>query len=137
MMLGRRLPSRSPRALGLRKVTVLVPEGCVASIQQVASELSAWRELGQARGTPQWRTVSLSAQLMIDHDCLARCSIRDTGAARADRFLWSVTLLGQLDPIAAGRAGEIAEARALAEQALGVYVAEWRDMSGAEDAGNV
>jgi hypothetical protein len=39
---------------------------------------------------------------------------------------------GQPDPVAAGRAGELAEARALAEMALGALLAEWREPSAAK-----
>jgi len=44
------------------------------------------------------------------------------GLARPRSFQWSVTILGWPRPIAAGRTTDLAEARLLAETALGVYV---------------
>jgi hypothetical protein len=61
---------------------------------------------------------------MVDPECRARAP---SGAAR---FHWSFTVLGQPDPVTTG-AGELAEARALAEMALGVYAAGWRAPSAA------
>ena len=54
----------------------------------------------------------------------ASCAIRDTGAAPpgSDRYHWAVTLLGEPDPVAAGRAGELAEARVLAQEALAAAI---------------
>jgi hypothetical protein len=49
---------------------------------------------------------------MLDPECRARCAVRGTRAARAERFDWSVTVRGA-HPVAAGRAGELAEPRAL------------------------
>jgi hypothetical protein len=60
---------------------------------------------------------------MISPDCRARCIVRDTRAAGEDRFRWTVTLLGQLDPVAEGRAKKRAEARSLAEAAVAAYFA--------------
>jgi hypothetical protein len=123
-------PSRSPRAQGLRKVTVLVPEDCVEGIRQLAQELRA-RHRGEPAETPQeWRALSPSAELMVDPDRRARCSVRDTRAAGSDRFLWGVTHLGRFRTIATGRAGDLAEARQLAEAALRAYAEKWRKRSG-------
>jgi hypothetical protein len=66
----------------------------------------------------EWRKLSRSAKLIVDPERGARCAIRDTGAAGADRYDWPVTLFGEPDPVAAGLAGELAEARTLAEEAL-------------------
>jgi hypothetical protein len=58
---------------------------------------------------------------MISPDCSARCVVRDTSAAGGDRFRWTVAVLGQLDPVAEGRAENREEARSLAEAALRTY----------------
>ena len=67
--------------------------------------------------SPLWRKISPSTELMV-----ARCTVRDTRAPGPDRFQWSVTILGWPRPIAAGRTTDLAEARLLAETALGAYV---------------
>jgi hypothetical protein len=122
--------SRSPRAQRLRKVTVLVPEDCVESIRQFAQELRT-RHRGEPAETPlEWQALTPSAELMVDPERRARCSVRDTRAARSDRFLWGVTHLGRFRTIASGRAGDLAEARQLAEAALRTYAEEWRERSG-------
>jgi hypothetical protein len=117
------LPSRSLRAQGLCKVTVLVPEGCAEGIRQFAQELRNRQRNGPVHETLQWRSLSPSAELMISPDCRARCIVRDTRAAGADRFRWTVTLLGQLDPVAEGRTANRAEARSLAEGVVAAYSA--------------
>ena len=53
---------------------------------------------------------------------IARCIVRDTRAPGPDRFRWAVTIPGWPRPIAAVRATDPAEARLLAETALGAYV---------------
>ena len=109
---------------------VLVPEDCVEGIRQFAQELRA-RHRGEPAETPQeWRALSPSAELMVDPDRRARCSVRDTRAAGSDRFLWGVTHLGRFRTIATGRAGDLAEARQLAEAALRAYAEKWRKRSG-------
>jgi hypothetical protein len=128
-MRARRPPSRSLQAHGLRKVTVLVPEECAEALQQFARELCDARQAGPAYLTPQWRTLSPSAELMVVPEYRARCAVRDTGANGGKRFHWTVTILGRSLPVALGRAGELAEARALAEMALGTYAAECRGVS--------
>jgi len=40
---------------------------------------------------------------MVDPGCGARCAIRDTGAAGADRYYWTIAAVGEFDPVAAGR----------------------------------
>jgi hypothetical protein len=105
-----RRPSRSLRAQGLCKVTVLVPEGCAEGIRQFAQELRDRQPIGPVPEMPKWRAISPSAELMVSPDCSARCSVRDTRAPGADRFRWTVAVLGQLDPIAEGRAENRVEA---------------------------
>jgi hypothetical protein len=58
---------------------------------------------------------------MVSPDCSARCVVRDTKAPGADRFRWTVAVLGQLDPIAEGRTENRAEVRSLAEAAVAAY----------------
>jgi hypothetical protein len=58
---------------------------------------------------------------MISQDCSARCVVHDTTAAGQDRFRWTVAMLGQLDPIAEGRAENRLGARLLAEAAVAAY----------------
>jgi hypothetical protein len=77
----------------------------------------------------KWKTLSPSAHLLVDPEFGARGVIRDTRASGASRFLWCVVASGQLDPIAAGRTGEIAQARAVAEAALSAYAADLRGLS--------
>jgi hypothetical protein len=50
-----------------------------------------------------------------------RCAIRDTGATGSGRYHWTVTVFGDTDPVASGRAGQPAEARSRAEGALLAY----------------
>ena len=113
--------SRSPRARGLRKVTVLVPESSVEGLRQFARDLCKRREAGPSYVAREWRKLSPSAELMVDPDSGVRCAIRDTGAAGADRYHWTVALFGEPDPVAAGRTGELGEARSRAEGSLLAY----------------
>jgi len=55
---------------------------------------------------------------MVDPGCGARCAIRDTGATGSDRYRWTVTVFGETGPVAAGRTGELGQARSQAETAL-------------------
>jgi hypothetical protein len=126
----RRQPrARSLAARGLCKVTVIVPEDCAAGLRQFAGELCARRQNGTGAMTPQWRTLSASAELMVNPECGARCAIRCTGAAGEDCYHWTVTLLGEDLPLATGRIGELGEARTAAEAALAAMTdsrnAEW------------
>ena len=131
-MRERRSPSRSRQTHGLRKVTVFVPENSAEGIRQFARELCARHQAGPASEAPEWRVVSPSAALMVSPECRARCAIRDTGASGRKRFHWAVTVLGQSRPIAAGRTGELAEARSLAEVALRDYTADRRELFGGQ-----
>jgi len=128
-----RRPSRSLRAQGLCKVTVLVPEGCAEGIRHFAQELRDRQPIGPVPETPKWRAISPSAELMVSPDCSARGSVRDTRAPGADRFRWTVAVLGQLDPIAEGRAENRVEARSLAEAAVAAYFAVPSDSGSARD----
>ena len=76
-----------------------------------------------------WRRLSPSAELFVDPESGARCAIRDTGAPGARRYYWTVTVFGE-HQVAAGRTGELAEARSQAEAALAVYMVDWREPSG-------
>jgi hypothetical protein len=127
-------PSRPLRARGLRKVTVLVPEDCAEGIRQFAQELRAGYRAEPAYTPPKWRSLSPSAELMVSPDRSARCAVRDTRAPGADRFRWTVAVLGQLDPIAEGRTENRAEARSLAETAIAVYFADRVEPSGGGSA---
>ena len=121
-----RSPSRSLSAQELCKVTVLVPKDCAERIRPFAHELRA-RQHAEPLPTPlEWQTVSPSAELVVSRDCSARCVVRDTGAAGEDRFRWTVALLGQLNPIAEGRAENRVEARQLAEAALYTHTTDGR-----------
>jgi hypothetical protein len=75
-------------------------------------------DAGTSHVAGQWRKLSPSAELMVDPRRGARCSIRDTGAPGEGRYHWTVTVFGEPDPVAAGRTGELAEARSRAEAAL-------------------
>jgi hypothetical protein len=127
-MRERRSPSQSPQAHGLSKVTLLVPENCAEGLRQFARELCARHRAGPAPLAPEWRTVAPSAELMVDPECRARCAIRDTGASGGKRFHWTVTVLGHSRPVAAGRTGELTEARWQAEAALAAYMAARGEM---------
>jgi len=112
-------------AQGLCEVTVLVPKDCVERIRQFAQELRARPPAEPLPTRLEWQTVSPSAELVVTRDCSARCVVRDTRAAGVDRFLWTVVVLGKLDPVAEGRAKDRAEARLQAEAAVAAYFAGW------------
>jgi hypothetical protein len=67
-----------------------------------------------------WRRLSPSAELMIDAESGARCAIRDSRRSGAERYLWTLTVFGY-HQWAAGRTGDLAEARSRAEAALASY----------------
>jgi hypothetical protein len=81
-----------------------------------------------------WRGLSPSAELFVDPDSGARCVIRDTGAARMQRYLWTVMVFGDYQ-LAEGRTGKLVEARLQAEAALAAYTTAWHESPG-HDAGN-
>jgi hypothetical protein len=117
--------SRPQRAQRLCKVTILVPEYCAEGIRQFAHELRAQHQAEPAPTRFEWRALSPSAELMVSPERSVRCAVRDTRAPGPDRFCWTVAILGQLDPVAKGRAKSRAEARLLAEAALAAYFADW------------
>jgi hypothetical protein len=84
--------------------------------------------------TPQRRTSSAIAELMVDPECGARCAIRNTRVAGEDCYHWTVTPLGEDLPLAAACTGELAEARTPAEAAL-AGVTDWRGLPG-DGSGN-
>jgi hypothetical protein len=131
-----RLSFRSLRAQGLCQVTVLVPEDCAERIRQFAHELRGRQHAEPLLMRLEWQTVSPSAEVMVSPDCSARCVVRDTRAPGADRFRWTVVVLGQLDPVAEERAEDRAEARLLAEAAVAAPFANRRELSAARDNGN-
>src|SRR5271166_1612526 len=100
----RRPSSRSLQVQGLCKVTVLLPASCAEGIRQFAEELRARHQAEPTPTQPEWRALSPSAELMVSPECHARCAVRDTRAPGADRFHWTIAVLGQLDLVAEGRA---------------------------------
>jgi hypothetical protein len=122
--------SQPLRAQELCEVTVLVPEGCVEDIRQFAQVLRVRQRAGPAETPLRWLALSPSAELMISPDCSARCSVRDTRAPGADRFRWTVAVLGQLNPVAEGGTKSRAEARLFAEAAVTAFFADWAVPSG-------
>ena len=108
------------KAPGLRKV-VLVPEGSVEGLRQFPRELCRRPEARATLVGGRWRRLSPSAELMIVVRSGARCAIRDTRVAGGERYHWTVTVVGEPAPVAAGRTGEPAEARSHAEKALHAY----------------
>jgi hypothetical protein len=120
-MRGQQASSRSLHARGLRRVTILVPVGCAEGLRQLARELRARQQVGTAGVTLGWRRLSLSAELLVDPESGARCAVRDTGALGAERYYWTVSAFGD-HQVAAGRTGEVTEARTEAEAALAAYM---------------
>jgi hypothetical protein len=112
-------------ARGLRRVTVLVPVGCAKGLLRLARELRARQSAGTAGVTLGWRRLSPSAELFVDLQSGARCTIRDTGAPGVGRYLWTVSVFGE-HQLPTGRTGELIEARAQAETALAAYMAAKR-----------
>ena len=123
-----RTPSRPLRARRLCKVTLFVPDGCAEGLRQFARELRdrQCREAGSE--TLQWRPIGPTTELMVNPESRTRCAVRDTGANGADRFQWSVTVLGQSHPVATGHSAELTRARSLAAVAFRAYVADWREL---------
>jgi hypothetical protein len=136
MMRQSRPSSRPRRAQKLCKVTILVPEDCAEGIRQIARELRARHRAADTPTPLQWQTLSPSAELMVSPERSARCVVRDTRAPGGDRFRWTVAVLGQLAPVAYGRAKDRAEARLLAEAAVTAYFADWVEPSGGGSAGD-
>ena len=51
------------------------------------------------------------------------------------QYYGTVTVIGEPDPVAAGRTGDVGVARSLAELALGAYVANRSELSSTDDLG--
>jgi hypothetical protein len=65
-----------------------------------------------------------------------RGAIRVTRAAGAERYYWTVTVIGEPNPVAAGRTAEPQAARFEVETALTAYRGDWHDMSTAGNSAN-
>src|SRR6266851_5609627 len=79
-----------------------------------------------SRSMKKWRPISPSTQLIVEPASGARAVIRDTCAGGAYRFHWSVIPSEESLPMAAGRTGGLARARAIAEEALRAYAEDFR-----------
>jgi len=101
-----------------------VPEDCIDDLRRFARGLRTWQRSGSVPETSRWQAISPSAELMVSPEGGARCAVRDTRVHGADRFRWTVTVLGQLEPAAEGRAENRAGARVLAETAAAAYFAD-------------
>jgi hypothetical protein len=123
-------PSQAAR---LRRMTVHVPADYAEDLRRFARELCARYRTEAAQTAVKWQALSPSAELMVSPERSARCAVRDTRAPGVDRFRWSVAVMGQLNPVAEGRAESRAEARALAEAAVAAYSAEPSDGGSAGD----
>jgi hypothetical protein len=130
MMPQARCPSRSPSPQGLCKVTILVPQDYAEGIRQFAHELRNRHRAEPTRTRLEWQALSPSAELIVSPERSTRCAVRDTRAPGGDRFRWTVTVLGQLDPVAKERAARRAEARSLAEAAVTAYFADREPSNG-------
>ena len=128
-MRGQQASSRSLQARGLRRVTILVPVGCAASLLQLERELRARQRIGTAGVTLGWRRLSPSAELFVDPEGGKRCAVRDPGALGAERYYWNVSAFCD-HQVTAGRTGDVREARSQAAAALAGYMAAWRELSG-------
>jgi hypothetical protein len=135
--MGRR-PSacQFPRARGLRRVTLLVPESCATGLRDLARVLRTQQRHRTAGPPLGWRRLSPSAELMVDPRSGTRCAIRDTRRAGAERYCWTVTVFGEPDPVAAGRTAELQAARFEVETALAAYRGDWHGMSTAGNSAN-
>jgi hypothetical protein len=65
---------------------------------------------------------------MVHPQSGARCAIRDTRAAGAARYHWTVSVTGKPNPVAAGRTSARPKARSQAEAALADHTAAWREL---------
>ena len=128
-----RSSSRSLRAQRLCKVHGPRPGRLRRGHPAVRQELRA-RHAEPAHTPHEWRALGPSAELMVSPEYGARCIVRDTRVPGADRFRWTVAVLGQLDSVAEGRAKNRAEARSLAEAAVSAYFADRADPSGGGSA---
>jgi hypothetical protein len=127
---------QSLQARGLRRVTVLVPESCAMGLRDLARVLRTQQRHRTAVTPLGWRRLAPSAELMVDPRSGRRCAIRDTRAAGAERYYWTVTVIGESHPVAAGRTAEPQAARFEVETALAAYRGDWHDMSNAGNSAN-
>jgi len=111
---------RSDQTCKPHRVTFLVPESCAEGLCDLARVL---RDQQRERTADPfgWRKLSPSAELIVDPECGARYAIRDTGAAGADCYHWTVAVFGEIDPVAAERTAEPADARPKAEAGSRLY----------------
>ena len=107
----RRPQSRPARVVRLRKVTALVPEDCAEGFRQFARELRRGQQPGARPAGRVWRRLSPSAELMVDLQSGARCTIRYTELPGRAVTIGPSPYLGEPDPMASERTGEIGEAR--------------------------
>jgi len=121
------------QAAQLRRMTVHVPADYSEHLRRFARELCARHRAEPAQTAVKWQALSPSAELMVSPERSARRAVRDTGVPGGDRFRWTVAMLGQLDPVAEGRAESRAEARSLAEAAVAAFFAEPSDGGSAGD----
>jgi hypothetical protein len=124
-MRARRRPSRSLAARGLCKVTIIAPELTAEGFRQFARELCERHEAGPTYVDREWRRLSVSAELLVDPRRGGRCAIQDTRKPKADRYRWTLAVLGEPHPMTEGGTSDIATARSEAEVALDTYLA-WR-----------
>jgi hypothetical protein len=130
-LMRKRLPaSQSRRADGLCSVTLLVPESCAEGLRDLARVLRGRQRERTAAPPFGWRRISPSAELMVDPQSGARCAVRETRAQGAERYHWTVAVVGMPDLIATGRTSDVAAARSEAEAALGAYSTDRRDQLG-------
>ena len=90
---------------------------------------------GTSHVAGHWRKLNPNAELMVDPGRGARSAIRDAEPPGQGRYHWTVTVLGEPDPMASGRTGGLREARA--EGALLAYVEgrDWPSGGGIGDNG--
>ena len=89
-------------------------------MRQLRSASAGPNMSGQCKPNFAWKTISPSAQLMVDPKIGARAVTRDTHAD-AGRFLWSVLAGDEMYPVAEGRTDDRARAQSIAEAALHAY----------------
>jgi hypothetical protein len=97
------------------------PATIAESLLYLARELRARQAVGTAGVTLGWRRLSPSAELFVDPDSGGQCAVRDTGALESERYYWAVSAFGK-HQVAAGRTGELTEARSQAEATLAAYM---------------
>ena len=114
-------PSQAAR---LRRMTVHVPADYTEELRRFARELCARYRTEAAQTAGKWQALGPSAELMVSPEHSARCAVRDTRAPGEDRFRWTVAVLGQVEPVAEGRAQNRTGARSLAEVAIAAYFAD-------------